>query len=76
MCQFLGNPIPFEYWNKNKNTIISLTLQKYNKINTYYLRETIYKKTRLCNNFRISVALTVLKMFFFAKQFVLSFFKI
>lgn len=61
-CQFLGNPIPLNYWKNNKTSIISSTLKTYQSLSTYYLREIIYSKTRLCNNFRISVALTVLKL--------------
>jgi hypothetical protein len=62
-CQFSNNISPYFYWNKNKNKILKLTIQKYNKINIYYIREIIYENTKLCNNFRITVSLTILRNF-------------
>ena len=62
-CSFNNNISPLEYWKKYKKDIISNTLKKYKEINTYYLRETIYFNTKLCNNFRITVAMTILNYF-------------
>ena len=62
-CSFSNNISPLEYWKKYKKDIISNTLKKYKEINTYYLRETIYFNTKLCNNFRITVAMTILNYF-------------
>jgi tRNA1(Val) A37 N6-methylase TrmN6 len=56
-CKFANYISPLEYWNKNKNNLI----QKSNNI--YQLRELIFQQTKLCNNFRISVILTILKKF-------------
>lgn len=54
-CVFLDNPSPLEYWTKKI---------KYNPSNSIeYYRELIYKNTKLCNNFRISLVITILKMF-------------
>jgi len=56
-CKIGNNISPLEYWNKNKKTI----LQKYKDI--YNIREYIYANTKLCNNFRVTVALTILRYF-------------
>jgi hypothetical protein len=62
-CKFAKNISMYEYWNNKKNEIIQKTLNKYNKVNIYNLRETIYYNIKGCNNFRITVALTILKYF-------------
>lgn len=62
-CSFGNNLSPLEYWNKNKKLIIKKTLERYKKINIHLLRETIYFNTKLCNNFRITVCMTVLNYF-------------
>ncbi len=55
-CKFLNNPSALEYWNEHRQSIVS----KFNNIND--IRENMYQSIRLCNNFRITVALTVIKM--------------
>jgi len=56
-CKF-GNYIsPLEYWNRNKYKLTKITT------NLYELRELIFQQTKLCNNFRISVVLTILEKF-------------
>jgi len=62
-CRFGDNSSPYEYWNKNKKIIIEKTKKKYDIVNIYNLRETIYLNTRLCSNFKITVALTILQHF-------------
>ena len=62
-CKFGNNISPYEYWNKNKRVIIEKTKKKYGVVNIQNLREIIYLNTRLCNNFRITVALAVLEYF-------------
>ena len=57
-CQFLNNPRPLDYWRLNYKDI----LLKANKSRTSP-REILYHSIRLCNNFRISVAITVLRLF-------------
>lgn len=57
-CVFGNNISPYEYWEKNKINLLKSTYTDNNK-----LRDIIYKNTKLCNNFRISVALTVLNIF-------------
>jgi 16S rRNA G966 N2-methylase RsmD len=62
-CRF-GNYIsPQDYWNKNKRYIIEKSIKKYKILNVYNIREIIYENTKLCNNFRITVALTILNYF-------------
>ena len=54
-CQFLGYPTPLEYWEKKV---------KYNPTKPLkFYREQIYRESKLCNNFRISLVITILKMF-------------
>lgn len=62
-CQFLGYITPLEYWKKNKNDIIKNCLNKFNKVDIHGLREIIFSNTKLCNNFRITVASAVLQYF-------------
>ena len=54
---------PYEYWKESKSLIRHKCMQKYGIINNLLLRETIYSDVRLCNNFRITVALSILHMF-------------
>lgn len=62
-CKFGNSISPYEYWNKNKRVIIEKTKKKYGILNIQNLREIIYLNARLCNNFRITVALAVLEYF-------------
>lgn len=62
-CKFGNNPSPFEYWTKNKRYIIKKTIEKYGEINIHYLREMMYFNTKLCNNFRITLCMTILNYF-------------
>jgi len=63
-CRFGNNISLFDYWEKNKEKIINNSLKKYGKNNIYHLRETIfYHNIKGCNNFRITVALTILNFF-------------
>lgn len=57
-CHFKKCITPLEYWNRNKEKIIEECYEDKLK-----MRDYIYKNTRLCNNFRISVALTILNIF-------------
>ncbi len=62
-CKFGNYPIPLDYWTNNKKDIIQKTLQKYHKVTIHNLREIIYQNTKLCNNFRITVGMTLLNYF-------------
>ena len=54
-CKFGKHLSPLEYWQKNK--------MKYIKNDIIDTRERLFKETRFCNNFRVSVVLTILKTF-------------
>lgn len=56
-CKFQKHPSALEYWNEHGSSIAS----KYNN-NIMAIREKMYHSIRLCNNFRITVALTVIKI--------------
>ena len=62
-CQFLGYSSPLEYWKKNKEQIIKDCINKFNSLTVHNLREVIFTETKLCNNFRITVASAVLQYF-------------
>jgi hypothetical protein len=55
-CKFLNNPSALEYWELNSQSILKTSN------NIHDIREKMYHSIRLCNNFRITVALTVIKM--------------
>ena len=54
-CQFLGHTTPLEYWQQRVKYTPGKPLK--------YYRELIYNSTKLCNNFRVSLVITILKMF-------------
>ncbi len=56
-CKFGSYNSPLNYWIKIRKNI----LKKEDNISK--LREIIYKNNKLCNNFRISVALAILDLF-------------
>jgi hypothetical protein len=60
-CNFKNNISPFEYWKNNKYWIENKLGNKKNNIKEY--RDFMYKHIKFCNNFRVSVALTIYKMF-------------
>lgn len=62
-CRFANHPSPLEYWNLHKDRLTELMEKKAEQYKIIFIRDTLYKETKLCNNFRISVALTVLKIF-------------
>ena len=62
-CVFRNNSSPLEYWNKNKQQVISKSQAKFKNTNIKSLREIMYQNIRLCNNFRVSLCLTILKVF-------------
>lgn len=59
-CSFGNYKTPLKYWNDNKSKIINKLKNNLSIIN---IQEQLYKETKLCNNFKISVALTILKTF-------------
>ena len=62
-CSFGSNISPLEYWNKNKNKIIDKLKKQNQELSIFNLREQMFKETKLCNNFRVSVVVTILKYF-------------
>ena len=59
-CNFKNQISPFDYW-KNNYDIISNKYSDNTSIKT--IRDYMYHNVKFCNNFRISVALTILKIF-------------
>jgi 16S rRNA G966 N2-methylase RsmD len=62
-CVFGNYLSPYNYWKKNKEYVIYEAIKKYKKLNIFNMKEIIFDKTKLCNNFRISVSLVILKYF-------------
>jgi hypothetical protein len=56
-CTFADFLSPFEYWTRNKLKLLKQTTD------IEELRDIIYLNSRLCSNFRITLALTILKLF-------------
>jgi len=63
ICSFANSLCPLVYWENNKVEILENTIKKYKDLNIHNIREYLFEKTRFCNNFRISVGLTVLNHF-------------
>jgi tRNA1(Val) A37 N6-methylase TrmN6 len=59
-CSFANKESPLVYWNKNKQSIMSKMASPFN---IKKFRDYMFTNVRFCNNFRVSVALTVLRMF-------------
>lgn len=59
-CHFKNNQSPLEFWNTHQSQLLA-KLPPSPTITD--IRELIYNSIRLCNNFRIPVALTIIKMF-------------
>ena len=68
-CKFKNNISAFDFWNKNKLKITNESKVIYGNKNIVSLQETIYNHIHLCNNFKISVCLSILK-FFNAKKWL------
>jgi len=62
-CVFGKYISAFEYWTKNKKQILLKTLQQYKVLNIKTIQDTIFFSTKLCNNFPIVPAITILKHF-------------
>jgi len=60
-CNFKNNISPFQYWKNNKFWIENKLDHKKNNIK--FFRDFMYKHIKFCNNFRISIALTIYDMF-------------
>lgn len=56
-CRFSNKVSPLDYFTKNKERLLKKTED------IYQLREILYKETKLCSNFKISHALSVLNLF-------------
>lgn len=61
-CTFGKHESPYTFWLKNQHLFKNVT-------NPNQIRSIMYRNTKLCNNFRISVALTILD-FFNAKKWL------
>ncbi len=55
MCKFGNHLSPYEYYKRYK--------RKYNNVNIISLREQLFEKIKFCNNFRVTVVLTILSAF-------------
>lgn len=62
-CNFKNNISPFDYWVKFHDELIDGSTDKYGKFHIDVFRDAMYNSTKFCNNFRISVALSVYKLF-------------
>jgi hypothetical protein len=62
-CSFGTSLCPLVYWENNRAEILENTIKKYKDLTIHNIHEYLFEKTRFCNNFRISVALTVLNHF-------------
>ena len=60
-CNFKNNISPLEYYKKNKNNLQQIYPKDLNEYNKFI--DNLFYNCKFCNNFRISVCLTVLNMF-------------
>jgi 16S rRNA G966 N2-methylase RsmD len=54
-CNFKNHESPFNYWVRNKTKLANLDIKTF--------RDRMYKEIKFCNNFRVSVAMTILDLF-------------
>lgn len=54
---------PYDYWQKYKTEIEAKSHEIYGELNIKFIRDTMYNSVRFCNNFRVSLAITILKLF-------------
>lgn len=57
-CKFMGLPTPAEFWMSNYRSLMQMQ-----KRMSQRMSEVMYRSVRMCNNFRVSVAITILRMF-------------
>lgn len=62
-CRFKDSISPFDYWCQYHNDITNMSIKRYGEINIKFIRDIMYENVKFCNNFRISVALTIFKLF-------------
>lgn len=62
-CNFKNHISPLEYWNLHGNEIITESMKKFGENNIKFIRDSMYYRVKFCNNFRISVALTMYRLF-------------
>jgi hypothetical protein len=60
-CNFKHHISPFEFWTKYHSTLFPNIVNDASHIK--YMRDVMYKNAKFCNNFRVSVALTILRLF-------------
>jgi len=61
-CQFGDEPTPLEYWHTNRQNILK-NVDNISKSSIHNIREYFFHNTKLCSNFRITVALAILNYF-------------
>lgn len=54
-CNFKNNKSPFDYWVQH--------YKNFEKMDIKNLRDKMYRETKFCNNFRVSVAMTIFDLF-------------
>lgn len=62
-CIFKNYDSPLNYWKNNKSEIINYSKNKYGDSDVHSLREVIYEKSKLCNNFKVTLSLSILMIF-------------
>jgi len=63
-CQFTKHQSPLDYWTTHKQNIMKeLIKQHTTNLTIKMIRDYIYQHTKLCNNFRITVAISILQIF-------------
>jgi 16S rRNA G966 N2-methylase RsmD len=54
---------PYYYYNKHKTNIHQNIMNRYGKITYHLLREYIYKNTKECSNFNVTIVVSLLQLF-------------
>lgn len=62
-CSFKNNISPFEYWVDHYDEITNKSTDNNGVIQIKEMRDNMYHSVKFCNNFRISVAMTILRLF-------------
>lgn len=62
-CRFYNNMSPAKYWKKNHKYILAHLKNKFGVLNPIEIRNELFNRIKFCNNFQVTLAIGVLRIF-------------